>query len=106
MGQTSTLSVLGATSYTWSDNSNGTDLAVTPAVTTNYSVTGVDANGCINTSVFTQSVSLCTGIQEVNTNSNAVLVFPNPNNGEFTIQSQITDIINVAYWSPFHFFLK
>ena len=27
---------------------------------------------------------------------NSVLVFPNPNNGEFTIQSQIVDIINVT----------
>ena len=95
-GQTSTLSVLGATSYTWSDNSNGTDLAVNPAVTTNYSVTGVGANGCSNTSVFTQSVSLCTGIQEANANLNSVLVFPNPNSGEFTIQSQMADVIHIT----------
>jgi len=95
-GQTSTLSVIGATSYTWSDNSNGTDLAVNPAVTTNYSVTGVDANGCSNSSVFTQSVSLCTGIQEAIVNSNSVLIFPNPNNGEFTIQSQMADVIHIT----------
>jgi hypothetical protein len=25
-----------------------------------------------------------------------VIVFPNPNNGEFTIQSQISDILNVT----------
>ncbi len=95
-GETSTLSVLGATSYTWSDNSNGTDIVVTPASTTNYSVTGIDANGCSNNSVFTQSVSICTGIQEAITNANSTIVFPNPNNGEFTIQSQIADVINVT----------
>jgi hypothetical protein len=39
-GETSTLSVLGANSYTWSNSSNGTDIIVTPSITTNYSVTG------------------------------------------------------------------
>jgi len=95
-GETSTLSVLGATSYTWSDNSNGTDVVVTPTVTTNYSVTGMDPNGCSNTTVFTQSVSTCTGIEQINFNSNSVLVFPNPNNGEFTIQSQIGDVVYIT----------
>jgi N-acetylneuraminic acid mutarotase len=95
-GETSTLSVLGATSYTWSDNSNGTDIIVTPTATTNYSVIGTDANGCNNSSVFTQSVSICTGIQQVNSQLNSVIVFPNPNNGEFTIQSQIGDVVNIT----------
>lgn len=96
VGETSTLSVIGATSYTWSDNSNGTDIIVTPSVTTNYTVTGVDVNNCSNLSVFTQSVSLCTGIQETNENVNSVFVFPNPNNGEFTIQSQTEEAISIA----------
>ncbi len=95
-GETSTLSVLGAATYNWSDNSNGTDIIVTPTTTTNYTVTGVDANGCSNASIFTQSVSVCTAIEQISFNSNSVIVFPNPNNGEFTIQSQIGDIINVT----------
>jgi N-acetylneuraminic acid mutarotase len=95
-GETSTLSVIGAATYTWSDNSNGTDIIVSPTTTTNYSVTGVDANGCSNASVFSQSVSICTGIQQVSINSNSVLIFPNPNNGEFTIQSQIGDVVNIT----------
>ncbi len=95
-GQTSTISVLGATSYTWSNSSNGTDIVVTPLITTNYSVTGIDVNGCSNTSLFTQSVSTCTGLQEATTNSNSVLVFPNPNNGDFTIQSQIGGVVNIS----------
>lgn len=95
-GETSTLSVLGATSYTWSDNSNGTDIVITPASTTQYSVIGVDTYGCSNTTVFTQSVSLCTVIQEAKANSNSVLVFPNPNNGEFIIQSQLEDVVTIV----------
>ncbi len=95
-GETSTLSVLGANSYTWSNSSNGTDIIVTPSITTNYSVTGVDANGCSNNSVFTQSVSVCTGIQEAKANLNSALAFPNPNNGEFTIQSQMADVVSLT----------
>ncbi len=93
-GQTATLSVTGASTYTWSDNSNGAALAVTPTTNTNYTVTGVDANNCSNSSVFTQSVSTCTDIDE-NTIDFLFRVFPNPNNGDFTIQSQKEDVVAI-----------
>lgn len=95
-GETATLSVTGASTYTWSNNSNGTDLVVSSTSTSNYTVIGVDANNCSNSSVFTQSVSLCTGIQQLNVSSNSVIVFPNPNNGEFIIQSQKADVVNMT----------
>lgn len=50
LGDTAFISVTGtATNYSW-DNSlgNGTSFAVTPTLTTNYHVTGTDANGCSN----------------------------------------------------------
>ncbi len=93
-GETATISVTGASTYTWSDNSNGTDLIVTPTANTNFTVTGVDANNCSNSTIFTQSVSTCTGIEEQLV-SNSLLIFPNPNNGAFTIQSQKTDVVNI-----------
>lgn len=95
-GQTSTLSVLGATSYTWSDNTNGTEIAITPSTTSNYTVSGTDAIGCQNSSIFTQSVTICTDIVATHVLNNSVIVFPNPNNGEFTIQSQIADVITIT----------
>jgi hypothetical protein len=57
---------------------------VSPSVTTIYSVTGTDANGCDNSSAFTQSVSACTGINILGGNY-SIKVYPNPNNGEFSI---------------------
>lgn len=93
-GQTATLSVTGASTYTWSDNSNGATIAVTPTSNTTYTVTGADANNCSNSSVFTQSVSTCTGVDE-NTIDFLFRVFPNPNNGDFTIQSQKEDVVNI-----------
>lgn len=48
-GSTATLATTGAVSYSW-DNGVGTSTSktVNPIVTTNYSVTGTDANGCTN----------------------------------------------------------
>ncbi|MBL7930479.1 MAG: SBBP repeat-containing protein, partial [Bacteroidia bacterium] len=57
-GESSTLTAGGATSYTWSNNLTTTEITVTPAFTSTYSVTGIDINGCINSSAFTQSVSI------------------------------------------------
>jgi len=48
IGATVTLSGSGAATYTWNNGvTNG--VAFTPAATTTYTVTGTDANGCINT---------------------------------------------------------
>ena len=55
-GFSSTLSVVGATSYTWNSGANTTSVSVTPSLSTTYSVSGTDALGCVNTS--TQTVSL------------------------------------------------
>ncbi|MBA4239429.1 MAG: hypothetical protein C0448_01795 [Sphingobacteriaceae bacterium] len=94
VGQTATLSVSGASTYTWSDNSNGTNIIVTPTANTDYTVTGIDANNCSNSTVFSQSVSTCTGISE-NLSEFLIHIFPNPNNGEFTIQSQKADVVTI-----------
>ena len=93
-GQTATLSVTGASTYTWSDNSNTAVIAVSPTSNTTYTVIGTDANNCSNSSVFTQSVSTCTGIDE-NTIEFSFRVFPNPNNGDFSIQSQREDVVTI-----------
>lgn len=48
VGSDATLNVTGATTYTWGDGSNATTLTVTPSGTSNYSVTGVNQNGCVS----------------------------------------------------------
>ncbi|MBS1647885.1 MAG: gliding motility-associated C-terminal domain-containing protein [Bacteroidetes bacterium] len=52
--QTATLTASGVNTYTWSpsvslSSSTGSPVTGTPTVTTNYTVTGSDASGCINT---------------------------------------------------------
>jgi hypothetical protein len=57
-GSTSNLSATGAVSYLWMPGSlSGAAVAVTPAATTTYTVTGTDGNGCENTAVTTVSVN-------------------------------------------------
>lgn len=47
--QTATLTANGASTYTWSTNATGTTLTVSPSGNTVYTITGRDANGCVNT---------------------------------------------------------
>ena len=65
-GDNSTLSASGASTYTW-DNGLGAGQShtVTPASTTTYTVTGIDANGCTNTSSVAITVNLMPNITSV-----------------------------------------
>lgn len=83
--QTVTLTSGGASTYTWNTTATGNTISVSPSVTTVYSVTGTDANGCMNTAAVSVSVSACTGMQQFGVQSSEFVVYPNPNNGEFTI---------------------
>lgn len=98
-GQTASLTANGALTYLWNTSATTSVIAVSPTVTTNYTVTGTDANGCSNSVVLTQSVSLCTGIdsQIVTPNSQMVL-YPNPSNGIFTI-SGIEQNISISIYN-------
>ncbi len=87
-GQSATLTANGATTYTWSSGGNGPNISISPSVTTSYTVTGTDANGCQNVAIITQSVSLCTGSEQLVLGENeSVKIYPNPNSGEFSIIS-------------------
>lgn len=50
-GQTTTLNVSGATTYTWSTSANANSIVVSPTVTTTYTVTGETACGTATTQV-------------------------------------------------------
>lgn len=94
-GSSVTLTALGtATSYTWSNGvANGAGF--TPTTTATYTVTG-SLSTCTGTASTTVSVSPCTGIQE-NQNTIVFNVFPNPSNGNFTVQSSVFPAVVVMY---------
>ena len=58
VGSTATFTAGGsATSFTWSTAQTGSVIAVSPTVTSSYTVTGSDAGGCQNTAVKTITVT-------------------------------------------------
>jgi uncharacterized protein (DUF697 family) len=83
-GQSATLSVTGANSYTWSTAGSGSSITVFPAITTTYTVSGMGANGCSSQLSYTQQVSLCTSIESISGTS-TILVYPNPFSNQLSI---------------------
>lgn len=75
-GSPVTLQGSGATSYTWTNGvANG--VAFTPTLTTTYSVTGANANGCTGQAAVTVSVIICPGIKDHQA-ATTVSLHPNP----------------------------
>jgi hypothetical protein len=82
------LTASGVDTYSWNTGALTAMINVTPMVNTTYTVTGTNTTtGCYNDTTITVMVSLCTGIKQQAGNKNLELsVYPNPNNGEFTVE--------------------
>lgn len=78
----------GGVSYTWNNGASGATITVFPLIQTNYTVTGTDSNGCNGTGTVQVRVSPCLGISERDASADPVLIYPNPNNGAFTVQAK------------------
>nr|WP_271544313.1 PKD-like domain-containing protein [Pelobium sp.] len=85
-GGSTTMTASGASSYFWSpttglNNTNSATVIATPATTTTYTVTGIDANGCSNSKQVTVTVST-----PVSVNATPKTVScKNGNDGEITL---------------------
>jgi hypothetical protein len=91
MNQDITLTASGALSYTWNPGGPaGNIITFTPAINTTYYCTGANANGCINTTAFTTTVSFCEDIKTLVLNTTAYSLFPNPTKGKLTLTSSNT----------------
>ena len=88
LGEPISLTGGGADSYQWMSNSSyvqGSSVSVNPGVTTTYTVTGTDANGCVNKTTIVQQVFNCVGINEHASSLSGLTIYPNPNSGSFNI---------------------
>ena len=84
-----TLTGLGAVSYQWSHTTGillGGVVPVSPNTTTTYTLMGTDANGCSNTTTYELNVTSCVGIRNVTNTQSGISLYPNPNNGMFTVE--------------------
>jgi N-acetylneuraminic acid mutarotase len=88
-GDTATIMASGADLYSWDDGSTLPVIVINPSVTTSYTLTGMNLNGCNSVSVITQQVSDCTGIPQPVSTEVSIRVFPNPNQGHVTITSSL-----------------
>lgn len=87
-GETHTLIGGGAQTYQWAATTlfiQSAQAVISPVVTTTYSLTGIDQNGCSGKITHVQNVEACVGLSEITT-QNGVKVYPNPSGGEFTIE--------------------
>jgi len=87
VGESVTLTVSGADTYSWNTGPTTTNVVVTPTTSTVYTTTGTSSlTGCSNTSTFSVTVDLCTGIASANTGAkNEIYVFPNPFTNKITL---------------------
>ncbi len=106
VGSTASITASGANTYTWNTSANGAVIAVSPTVTTTYTVNGTSAAGCNNLATITQSVSTCTSIKNLaSTNPANILVYPNPSTGLFAVdltspaKVTITDVVGKLVYS-------
>lgn len=80
----------GASSYTWNNGSNGPNYNYVAQSLVTHTLTGSNGNdNCIQTTTFVIAVDPCVGLTE-NSYSELLSLFPNPNNGKFTVKSNDT----------------
>lgn len=85
-GQSATLTASGASTYSWSNGSNGSYIVVSPTVTSTYTLTGSKSN-CVTQKTISQFVSSCTGIEEAKTKFESIHAYPNPFSNNLSIQN-------------------
>jgi hypothetical protein len=92
VGESFTITPSGALTYTFSSGSD----VVSPTVTTTYSVTGTDANGCNSATdaLSNVTVDLCVGLQNLTAQGLSIQLYPNPTTGlvqvELNTHTQVT----------------
>lgn len=90
-GSTANLTASGAGangSYEWKASTlylQSNPVSVNPMATTAYTVTGVDGSNCKGSSVVVVAVDPCLGLENVAGATAQLAVYPNPNNGVFTV---------------------
>ncbi len=97
LGNTITLHAsANAFSYMWNPGGSTVDSLVVSAAGV-YSVTVVNPSGtCSSTASKTITVVVCTGINGQQENSATVMVYPNPNNGEFAIKGYTNEDVIIS----------
>jgi hypothetical protein len=80
-----TLSLYGAPIYSVNGSPSSAFVPVSPTVNTTYTITGQNGFGCQSSTVFTQYVTVCIGVNEMENNPAIIKLHPNPSDGRFYV---------------------
>jgi PKD repeat protein len=97
-GNAATLSASGANTYSWSTGATTSSIAVSPSVTTTYTVTGMNG-ACSLDAVVSVSVMVCSGIRENSLSGAYISITPNPSNGKFTVSTDLRDNFSLTVYN-------
>jgi hypothetical protein len=97
MGQSVALTFFGSsTSYSLNGITCGNTVAISPTVTTSYTITGMTSQGCMGSYVYTQGIG-CVGINgQVITEPKGLSVYPNPSAGQFNLSSGKNETVKIV----------
>jgi len=96
-GAAVTLSVASAgtaSSYTWSTGSNSVTTQVSPTVNTTYTISASN-NTCVTSTAYTQSVTICSGLDNIPASEANLIIYPNPFKNEFRISTSVKVQVNI-----------
>lgn len=79
----------GADTYSWTGGPTTAINTITVTATAAYTVTGTSAEGCSKTKAITIIMDACTGMSEITKSTSLLTVYPNPSNGEFTLNTPV-----------------
>jgi PKD repeat protein len=97
-GVVAILNASGANSYSWSTGATTSSVAVSPSVSTTYTVTGINGS-CSVDAVVTVSVMSCTGLPKNSLSSAYITITPNPSSGKFTVSTDLNDNFSLAVYN-------
>jgi hypothetical protein len=96
-GESAVLTATGALTYTWLTLQASNSVTVSPLIPTSYTVQGMDTNGCLDTAIVFVKINLCAGIYDpVQAKPDKIIIYPNPNSGEFIIHAEIDANLNMV----------
>jgi hypothetical protein len=93
-----TITAGGASSYTFIPQSGTPEAASSITVTSSnvtaliYTVSGVATNGCAGSTIISLNVNSCNGIEQTLASEKALVIYPNPSTGQFSLSSEGQDL--------------
>lgn len=88
IGNSATLTATGLSNYLWNTGETTSSIVVASTSTGTFTVSGLTGNGYSCAESIVQNVATCTGINNIGLTEKGIIIYPNPNNGEFILKTE------------------